>query len=673
MPDLMAAHRYWRVSVTATGGTTWCTVGEIAFLDAQGNAISTANGTPIASSSVDWFTPDKAFDGSLVYDTGSWSSAGDIPQWCGFDFGAGNAQDVLAVVITNTDASYTPSEHPVAGSIDYSDDGASWTTVATFSGRDTAANLATTYPTVPSLISSVLADDQVTISAHHVPPISAHLQIVLEDDAAHLVGHQIPSISASLATGLDTDHAKLVGQFIPLRQVNLSAILSDDVSCIRAGTFAPAISSEEPVTITFPRLLSDPLPLRRTTELAQFRDDALIPWIYGRLSIKPIALDADGLEWLIADHAIASIDAVTLGGVATSGWQLINRLDDTGHAIATLRLTQPPKNGAAVVVRLAGKRHPQTGILLEHPADIVRDLLAECGWTLSPADLDILRDDYPDLAIAGLVGEARPLRDAIGEIMQSIGAIWSGSPLKARKRGIVSNPIAVLSAYEMEKPSATAKSTNLATLLRVTYDQNPATGMPASALTLHAPDLINEIGSIAVDLALPWLRTSRDALAVATEALQRLSRPQWSISDSIDAQYGQDCEPGDVFTIDHPWLPGGQAELQSTDYDPDRGRLVITLNLAAGEIPHVELLNRSVAINAAATDPLKITYTNGVATFNITDDSGVPIAGAAVTLDGQTTHQTDRFGQVQFKTARGAHTLEVSASGYAPFELTLTV
>ncbi len=670
----MATHRAWRVNVTATASaSSWCTIGEISFLDLAGNTIATTSGSAIASSSYDSWTADKAFDGALDYDTGSWMPNGSAPQWCGWDFGVGNAQDVAAVVITNPNGAYYPEEYPVSGSIDYSDDGINWTTARAFSGRSTSAGLATTYDATPSILDVTEARDQVAIVAHHVPPISAILDATEAQDQVAILAHHIPPISAILDTTEAQDQVAATGAFFRRVTVTLAVTEAADQVALTGGAYAPVLSTDVVAPVQLPRLLSDPLPLRRTTELATYREDTPIPWVYGHINIKPIALDTAGLEWLIADHSIQTVESVTVGGVNTSGYQLINRIDDTGHTISTLRLTQAPKDSAEVVARIVGKRHPVTGEVIEHPADIVRDLLTECGWKLTLADLDNLHDEYPGLALAGQFDDTMSLRDAIGQIMNSIGAVWTAAPLMARKRGVATAPVATLTRRELETPAATSTATDLITILRVSYALDPSTGQPAAALTLHAPDRIDEIGKITSDLTLPWIRTARDALAIATDTLQCRTRPRWSITDTIDQPDDQAWQPGDGLTIDHPWLPSGIAEIQTLDLDPDSGRLGLTLSILAGELARVELLTRSAAIEPEASDPLKITYTNGVATFSISDDTGSPIAGAAVTLDGQITHQTDRYGAVQFKTTRGAHTLDVTASGYAPFEITVTV
>jgi hypothetical protein len=122
-----------------------------------------------------------------------------------------------------------------------------------------------------------------------------------------------------------------------------------------------------------PRLLSDPLPLRASTDLPSYRADALLPWVYGTVTLAPLAWDEAGLEWLLADHPIAAVHRVTLEGAEIDGWALVQPLDATGHTVALLRLTSPA--GTAPAVSLSGRMHPTTGAVIQHPADIADDLL----------------------------------------------------------------------------------------------------------------------------------------------------------------------------------------------------------------------------------------------------------------------------------------------------------
>lgn len=111
------------------------------------------------------------------------------------------------------------------------------------------------------------------------------------------------------------------------------------------------------------RLLSDLLPLRVAADLPRYRADAarrVLPWVYGRVTLAPVPLDDAGLEWLVADHPVVAVESVRSAGKALDGWQLVQRLDETGRAIATIRLTRTPEGdlaaqGDAAFAGLAGQ------------------------------------------------------------------------------------------------------------------------------------------------------------------------------------------------------------------------------------------------------------------------------------------------------------------------------
>jgi len=190
---------------------------------------------------------------------------------------------------------------------------------------------------------------------------------------------------------------------------------------------------------------------------------------------------------------------------------------------------------------------------------------------------------------------------------------------------------------------------------------------------VQAPELLADQGEIAAELALPWVRTARDALALAEAALARRARPRWVISLSLAPD--PDAEtllPGDSLTLADPWSPEGAALITRVETDRT-GALRLTAERPAGRAPRIELLGTSTLIDAARADPIAVSYRDGVATFTILTDLGDPLASASVTLDGSQTRTTDRSGQVQFTTERGLHSLLVTANGYAPLEMDVVI
>lgn len=414
------------------------------------------------------------------------------------------------------------------------------------------------------------------------------------------------------------------------------------------------------------RLLSDPLPLRRSTVFDEYRVDTLLPWVYGRATLAPVPLDADGLEYLIADHAIVAVDAVKDDGQPIDGWELVQTVDATGEAVALLYLSQPPEG--ALSVALTGRRHPQTGALLEHPADIAEDLLTACGWSVPVGAFDVLRDRYPSVALGGVLQESITIREAVSRVLGSVDADWCGSPLSAwlPEPG---EPLATLTPRNSDAIAAEATHADLCTRLRVAYGYDWAAGAPRGSMTIEATDRLEHLGAIEQDLDLPWVRTARDALMLATAVLSRRARSRWEFS--ITLALTERYRPGDTLAIDDPWVPSGPALVTAVE----RGRTGQTLiaHRYADDPPRIEMIGRGRLIDAAGADQIRVDYKDGVATFTILNERGEPLAGASVTLDGTETRTTDRAGQVQFVTERGLHTLLVTANGYAPLEMEVVI
>lgn len=420
------------------------------------------------------------------------------------------------------------------------------------------------------------------------------------------------------------------------------------------------------------RLLSDPLPLRPVAALSSWRSEAgerWLPWVYGRATLRPVPLDAGGREWLVADHPIVSVERVTVEGRIIDGWQLVQRLDDAARPIAVLRLTQAPQSGQSPAVTVVGRRHADTGAALEHPADIAADLLRQCGWALSADAFQGLRDAWPGIVLGLVIDNPQRVREALSAVIEPLGAWWRTDPPRAGQRTPAA-PSAQIDAMLAEQIRARAESAPLATVATVRYGYDWAEGAPRGALSLTAPEAVQAWGAIETTIDLPALRTARDALAIGSAQLGRLARPLWRIDATVPAR--MQIQAGDTVRIAHPRMPAGAALVLSTALDRGAGTLQISAELPAGEAPRVEL-----ALRATATDPDvrddRITYRDGTATFTITDDTGAPLAGAAVTLDGQEMRNADRLGRVQFRTTRGAHTLEVYMAGFAPFSMEVVV
>ncbi|MES2948675.1 MAG: carboxypeptidase regulatory-like domain-containing protein [Pseudomonadota bacterium] len=420
-----------------------------------------------------------------------------------------------------------------------------------------------------------------------------------------------------------------------------------------------------------PLLLTDALPLRRATDLPNYRADTAercLPWVFGRATLTPVPIDLTGQEWIIADHPVTEVVRVTVAGKVTTGWQLQQRLDATGHAIAVLRLAQPTITDP-VTVTVAGRRHPTTGALLSTPGDMVRELMRLCGHVEPVGSWSGLDEHYGQTEL-GLVFESpQPLREALASIIEPLHAVWRPGWAAPRSPDA---PVAVLDVLNTHTISARTDNTTLATVARVAYAQDWAAGAERGALRLVAPDALARWGELVLDVELPAVRRARDALAFATARLADSARATWTVTADVDARIGT-LRAGQTVALAHPHVPAGLALLTAVVHDREQAVLHITATLYVESVPTVEMQRRNTAVDPAAAAEPVVRYRDGVATFTVFDDQGNEMANATVTLDGMHTANTDGAGRVQFKTPRGAHTLQVSMPGFADFEIDVIV
>ncbi len=136
----MAAHRYWRLVCKRSQSRDNVGIGELQMRTSIGGTNVATGGTPSASSFQGTYTAAKAFDG-LTVDTGTgnaWASnggySGGTPtattlQWLQYDFGSGNSKDIQEIVLfCPGTGGLHPGNMVVAFDLQWSDDGAAWTT-----------------------------------------------------------------------------------------------------------------------------------------------------------------------------------------------------------------------------------------------------------------------------------------------------------------------------------------------------------------------------------------------------------------------------------------------------------------------------------------------------------------------------------------------------------------
>jgi F5/8 type C domain-containing protein len=137
----MAAHRYWRINISAAVSGSVHQIAEIEMRTAAGGADQCSGGTVSASNSTAGFPVANVVDD---LGTTSWHRSA-ATAWVKYDFGAGNDKDIVEVAITAwTDTNRAPKNFTV----EWSDDNSAWTAAMTLS------NITTWYPGERKLFNS---------------------------------------------------------------------------------------------------------------------------------------------------------------------------------------------------------------------------------------------------------------------------------------------------------------------------------------------------------------------------------------------------------------------------------------------------------------------------------------------------------------------------------------
>jgi len=190
--------------------------------------------------------------------------------------------------------------------------------------------------------------------------------------------------------------------------------------------------------------LFDTLNLRTTSVYKTPRDISTLKIVIGDLSTGKVPctpLDESGTVFHISDRPIQRIDAVyveeepkSYGYRTFPSWQ-----DETGNAIACVIFDNPQYN-KDISVSCKGIINPDSGVLIENPADIIRYLFLNIqGYDASSIDSGEISRFYADclkedLKLGLILDEAKTIKEFLDELAENIHARWMISDGKSVMR-----------------------------------------------------------------------------------------------------------------------------------------------------------------------------------------------------------------------------------------------
>lgn len=425
------------------------------------------------------------------------------------------------------------------------------------------------------------------------------------------------------------------------------------------------------------RPLSDNVPLRTSAVWGGWRDVKVLPWAWGQVTLEPIQYSDDQRVFFLADHPIAGVDAVARDDVPTSAYQHYNGVDSTGRAVAFLELAMPLAEGERLAVTLRGRIHPKLGKLLQTPAEILHDVLANLARApVQWPDLDDYRTETAHIVLGGLLADnSISIRAAVDGLLQSCGGAWA-----AAMPGVAITwpplPDDAAPALRVDKLTAhglqaSTSATGLYTALRVLYDYDHAAQRYRRAIQLQASDAIKDYGLLELEWPAPWLRTPRHAEQLGQRMLAWLARPRWRVTWQ---QSFADVATGAWVDMAHPLSPvQGRHRLISAELDLSSASLTCTIEAPVGDAPAIQTTRLSTAFDPLIQPGITVDVAGSEIIFTARDEQGRPLAGAKITLNGKSTRIADSAGRVSFPVQRGRHTLLIEADGYPPSEAVVVV
>ncbi len=325
-----------------------------------------------------------------------------------------------------------------------------------------------------------------------------------------------------------------------------------------------------------PRLI-DPLPVRSTTVWPGYEADAIIPRVYGRARVPARRYAEHGKTWVVADHALEGVDAVYDEGEPIAGWRHDNGADSTGHAVALIRLEKAPKGAISADVR--GLPGAPDRILTDlYPGPDLTDLRV---WAAQEG-----------LVLGGAFLQAQTLRTALAFVVSQWAGGWSaGMPGLAGPFPPDADAPSYAASGPLDRGGLQTECSldALVTRLVVRFDWNYASDAAQQTLTIAA-DSDSRWGVREAALDLPWVKESRQALAIATRWLQWRARPLWTLKWNAGVDY-RDLPPGvwiDLTGTDTPMT--GRVVVMDLDPGYGRGEVQITAQAPVGLLPVVRLI-----------------------------------------------------------------------------------
>ncbi|MFM7009256.1 MAG: carboxypeptidase-like regulatory domain-containing protein [Betaproteobacteria bacterium] len=417
------------------------------------------------------------------------------------------------------------------------------------------------------------------------------------------------------------------------------------------------------------KILSDPLTLKKLSSIGSYKEDGFIPIVYGDLSKSPIKItNLTGNTYIVSEGLCSEIVGVQVDGQETTGFEPVTLYDNQESAHQGIELSAPAPDGSTITATVKGRVNATTGALIENPSDVMADIFARIGASLDLSGF-AAECNNDSLKVAGVIDSEITPRQAINDVCESVGAIWTRNSARLYPAPVPIQESATFPRFDFRniRPGSLRVSASLreaADTLRVEYDYIQSLNEFGAYLELRSRPASHKRPSKA---SAKWLRGSKAAFSVGQRKLSRTAGIPLAISFDTDRV---DIFPATWAIIDHPLVPvGGYMMILSVGKSYTKHQSRVTGELILSAPNDFVTIGSSSRLPTEQSAAVEVAIEDGRANFTLSDNDNNPIVGATVYLDGRSPTISDNRGRVSFEYVPGTHTLGVEAPGYVPYEI----
>jgi len=320
-----------------------------------------------------------------------------------------------------------------------------------------------------------------------------------------------------------------------------------------------------------------------------------------------------------------------------------------------------------------GKLNTRNGQLLDNPADVIADIMTQCGYDeqLIRQQTQALRVEFGRLnvGVAGVIYTSQTIRQTLIEICQSIGVIWLPDIFE-QYPSLPKPSLHHIDSYNCNSITCETQASDYATTVQCEYFKQWSAdiygGVMSAGITVTGIETVQKV-------SLPWLNNKSYCRVLcnlyATRAAQDKVRVKMTVTNTA-------IKAGDWVSIDSRQMPfDGVHNMFVLATEPVGAALSIVGEIMLGAMPVVRQKSETLSALVGVSElKISVRFSGTQTIFIITDADNKPVFNALVTIDNDSSvKRTNIAGEVIYSSLeKGTHTMTIQPADALASEYTIS-